>query len=176
MNAAPPQRSVAELLGLAETDGAGSTPPASRTPRPDLTVKVTGVGWQGILLLGQILAEMGLREGQEVSWLQSYGPEMRSGSAHCHACFSKERVGSPLIEHADVLSAMNEPSLPKFAPQVAPNGLLLYNGEALPVETALAVLKTRVCDAALLEVNRRAIATGIAHSAKTVPPPVVTTV
>ena len=71
-------------------------------------MKVAGFGGQGVLLLGQLLTEMGMREGLEVSWLPSYGPEMRSGSAHCHVCLSKERIGSPVISHPDVLIAMNE--------------------------------------------------------------------
>jgi Pyruvate/2-oxoacid:ferredoxin oxidoreductase gamma subunit len=102
-----------------------------------MTVKVAGFGGQGALLLGQLLTEIGLREGLEVSWLPSYGPEMRSGSAHCHVCVSKERIGSPLISHPDVLVAMNEISLRKFAPQVAPHGLILYNSDALPDNFAL---------------------------------------
>ena len=57
---------------------------------------------------------------------------MRSGSAHCHVCLSKERIGSPLISHPDVLIAMNELSLRKFAPEVAPHGLIFYNQERLP--------------------------------------------
>jgi hypothetical protein len=73
-----------------------------------LRLNIAGFGGQGALLLGQILAEMGMREGSEVSWLPSYGPEMRGGSAHCYVCLSKERVGSPLLEHPDVLIAMNE--------------------------------------------------------------------
>ena len=73
-----------------------------------------------------------MREGLEVSWLPSYGPEMRSGSAHCHVCLSKERIGSPLISHPDVLVAMNEISLRKFGPQVASGGLILYNRETPP--------------------------------------------
>ena len=80
---------------------------------------------------------MGMREGLEVSWLPSYGPEMRSGSAHCHVCLSKERIGSPLISHPDVLVAMNELSLRKFAPQVAPGGLILYNQSRLPQDFQL---------------------------------------
>ena len=59
----------------------------------DLGIKIAGFGGQGVLLLGQLLAEMGMREGLEVSWLPSYGPEMRSGSAHCHVCLSKDRIG-----------------------------------------------------------------------------------
>ena len=79
---------------------------------------------------------MGMREGLEVSWLPSYGPEMRSGSAHCHVCLAEERIGSPLISHPDVLIAMNELSLRKFAPQVAENGLIFYNREELPADFA----------------------------------------
>ena len=90
-------------------------------------MKIAGFGGQGVLLLGQLLTEMGMREGLEVSWLPSYGPEMRSGSAHCHVCLSKERVGSPLISHPDALVAMNEISLRKFAAQVKSGGLILYN-------------------------------------------------
>ncbi len=86
----------------------------------EFNIKVAGFGGQGVLLLGQLLTEMGMREGLEVSWLPSYGPEMRSGSAHCHVCLSKERIGSPLISHPDVLIAMNEISLRKFARRSPP--------------------------------------------------------
>jgi Pyruvate/2-oxoacid:ferredoxin oxidoreductase gamma subunit len=77
---------------------------------------------------------MGMREGLEVSWLPSYGPEMRSGSAHCDVCLAKERIGSPLVSQSDVLIAMNEISLRKFAPQVRPDGLILYNSVSLPAD------------------------------------------
>src|SRR5208283_5927648 len=95
-------------------------------------IKVAGFGVQGVLLLGQLLTEMGMREGLEVSWLPSYGPEMRSGSAHCHVCLSKNRIGTPLISHPDVLVAMNEFSLRKFAHEVVSGGTILYNGESVP--------------------------------------------
>jgi 2-oxoisovalerate ferredoxin oxidoreductase beta subunit len=100
-------------------------------------IKVAGFGGQGVLLLGQLLTEMGMREGLEVSWLPSYGPEMRSGSAHCHVCLAKNRIGSPLISHPDVLVAMNEMSLRKFAPTVAAGGLILYNAARLPEDFQL---------------------------------------
>ena len=129
---AVPQTTVATLLGLDVHLEEASEPVAAPAPHPDLTVKFAGFGGQGVLLLGQILAEMGMREGREVSWLPSYGPEMRSGSAHCHVCLSNERVGSPVIEHPDVLIAMNEPSLHKFAKQVAPHGMIVYNSDKLP--------------------------------------------
>ena len=98
---------------------------------------VAGFGGQGVLLLGQLLAETGMREGLEVSWLPSYGPEMRSGSAHCHVCLSKERIGSPLISRPNVLVAMNELSLRKFAAQVLPGGIIIYGREHLPEDLAL---------------------------------------
>ena len=126
-----PQKSVAEVLELAEE-------PLEVTPHKsharDIRIKVAGFGGQGVLLLGQLLAEMGMREQMEVSWLPSYGPEMRSGSAHCHVCFSHERIGSPLIQHPDVVIAMNEISLRKFAPQVKSGGLVLYNRDSLPMD------------------------------------------
>jgi Pyruvate/2-oxoacid:ferredoxin oxidoreductase gamma subunit len=97
-----------------------------------MTIKVAGFGGQGVLTLGQLLAEMGMREHMEVSWLPSYGPEMRSGSAHCHVCLSHSRIGSPVISSPDVLIAMNEISLKKFGPQVAPGGVIFYNRDHLP--------------------------------------------
>jgi len=131
--AIPPQRSVAEVAGL-QVKEAGE--PEKATPCQHnfnrITVKVAGFGGQGVLLLGQLLAEAGMREGLEVSWLPSYGPEMRSGSAHCHVCLSRERIGSPLISHPDVLIAMNEVSLRKFAGTVAEGGMILYNGNVIP--------------------------------------------
>jgi 2-oxoisovalerate ferredoxin oxidoreductase beta subunit len=135
---AVPQTTVTKLLGLEAPVEEVTSPIAAKEAHPDLTVKIAGFGGQGVLLLGQILAEMGMREGREVSWLPSYGPEMRSGSAHCHVCLSNERVGSPVIEHPDVLIAMNEPSLHKFAKQVAPHGMIVYNSDKLPEHCAAA--------------------------------------
>jgi 2-oxoisovalerate ferredoxin oxidoreductase beta subunit len=124
-----PQRSVAEVLDLCED--AGQKPAPHHHGKP-CAIKVAGFGGQGVLLMGVLLAEMGMREQMEVSWLPSYGPEMRSGSAHCHVCLATERIGSPLIAHPEVLVAMNEQSLRKFAPTVTPGGLVLYNRDSLP--------------------------------------------
>jgi 2-oxoisovalerate ferredoxin oxidoreductase beta subunit len=129
---AVPQTTVTKLLGLEAPKELEAPLVAAKQSHPNLTAKIAGFGGQGVLLLGQILAEMGMREGREVSWLPSYGPEMRSGSAHCHVCLSDERVGSPLAEHPDVLIAMNELSLHKFAKQVASGGTILYNSDKLP--------------------------------------------
>ncbi|MGD0698008.1 MAG: 2-oxoacid:acceptor oxidoreductase family protein [Terriglobia bacterium] len=128
-----PQQSVPDALGIAD-EGAQAASGATKHAHPfhQMMIKIAGFGGQGVLLLGQLLTEMGMREGLEVSWLPSYGPEMRSGSAHCHVCLSKERIGSPLISHPDVLIAMNEISLRKFAHEVPPEGLILYNRDRLP--------------------------------------------
>ncbi|MGB2635105.1 MAG: 2-oxoacid:acceptor oxidoreductase family protein [Candidatus Acidiferrum sp.] len=133
VNDAVPQVTVRKLLGLEDAkseEALGNVVPAEA--HPDLRVNIAGFGGQGVLLLGQILAEMGMRAGREVSWLPSYGPEMRSGSAHCYVCLASERVGSPLAEHPDVLIAMNEISLHKFAKHVGAHGTILYNSAKLP--------------------------------------------
>jgi 2-oxoisovalerate ferredoxin oxidoreductase beta subunit len=124
-----PHRSVAEAIGASE----GVVEIQSRRHHTrETTIKVAGFGGQGVLLLGQLIAEMGMRESMEVSWLPSYGPEMRSGSAHCHVTLSHDRIGSPVITRPEVVIAMNEPSLIKFAPQVAPGGVILYNSDRVP--------------------------------------------
>jgi len=136
-NHAPGQRPLADVLGIA-ADTASSLPESKPGHlRGNLTINVAGFGGQGVLLLGQLLAEMGMREGLEVSWLPSYGPEMRSGSAHCYVALSDDRIGSPLTDHPDVLIAMNELSLRKFARQVPVEGLVLYNGYTVPADFEL---------------------------------------
>jgi 2-oxoisovalerate ferredoxin oxidoreductase beta subunit len=133
--AVPPQHTVQEVAGVQTEEKVASEAETVYTHDfKRITVKVAGFGGQGVLLLGQLLAEAGMREGLEVSWLPSYGPEMRSGSAHCHVCLSKERIGSPLISHPDVLIAMNEISLRKFARSVRPEGLILHNGSSVPAD------------------------------------------
>ena len=130
-NGAPPQRPVAEVLEI--NRGFNSNDKHSQ-PFKNLSINIAGFGGQGVLLLGHLLAEMGTEQGLEVSWLPSYGPEMRSGSAHCWVTLSKNRIGSPLTAKPDVLVAMNEVSLRKFADQVPSGGFILYNGHALPAD------------------------------------------
>jgi 2-oxoisovalerate ferredoxin oxidoreductase beta subunit len=128
-----PLESMEQVLGLHGADGEAIAPTGPRTKQSrGLTLKIAGFGGQGILLLGQILAEIGMREGFEVSWLPSYGPEMRSGSANCHVSILPERVGSPLVSRPGALIAMNEPSLKKFGPTVAADGVILYNSDHVP--------------------------------------------
>jgi 2-oxoisovalerate ferredoxin oxidoreductase beta subunit len=101
-----------------------------------MSIKVAGFGGQGVLLLGQLLAEMGMREGLDVSWLPSYGPEMRSGSAHCYVTLAHQRVSTPVASHPDVLLAMNEISLRKFAAEMRPGSLIIYNHDRVPEDFA----------------------------------------
>ncbi|HUN88743.1 MAG TPA: 2-oxoacid:acceptor oxidoreductase family protein, partial [Terriglobales bacterium] len=124
-----PHKTIAEALDL--NAEAKSLPRVKHATR-DVRINCAGFGGQGVLLLGVLLAEMGMREQLEVSWLPSYGPEMRSGSAHCYVCLSHERIGSPTFTAPDVLVAMNEISLRKFASQVVNGGTILYNRDALP--------------------------------------------
>ena len=128
----PPHKTVQELVdGERKSTGADSAAERHHHFR-HLGIKIAGFGGQGVLLLGQLLAEMGMRERLEVSWLPSYGPEMRSGSAHCHVCLSQDRIGAPVLSRPDILIAMNEISLHKFASQVVPGGTIIYSGEKLP--------------------------------------------
>ena len=129
-----PHKSVSDTLGIKAVKDVAHE---KKTHTHDVTIKVAGFGGQGVLLLGQLIAEMGMREHMEVSWLPSYGPEMRSGSAHCHVSLSHERIGSPLITHPQVLIAMNELSLRKFAAQVAPGGVIIYNRDKLPEDLVI---------------------------------------
>ena len=91
-----------------------------------------GSGGQGTLALGQMLAKAAMEEGKEVTWLPSYGPEMRGGTANCTVVVSDNPIACPLINEADVLVVMNLPSLIKFEPMVVPEGLLLINSSLVP--------------------------------------------
>ena len=81
-----------------------------------------GFGGQGILFAGKFLAYKGLMEDKQVSWLPSYGPEMRGGTANCNVILSDDPIGNPIVTSADVLVAMNLPSLQKFVDSVVPGG------------------------------------------------------
>ena len=85
-------------------------------------ILIAGFGGQGILFAGKFLAYKGLLEDLQVSWLTSYGPEMRGGTANCNVILSEEAVGSPIVTDPDVLIAMNLPSLEKYESTVVPGG------------------------------------------------------
>ena len=94
-------------------------------------VIMAGFGGQGMLLAGQILAYAGLDEGKNVSWLPSYGPEMRGGTANCCVIVSDEEIGSPVVAEADTVIVMNRPSLDKYESAVKTGGLLIINSSLI---------------------------------------------
>ncbi len=98
----------------------------------EYSIVIAGFGGQGLLFAGKVLAYAGLMEGREVSWLPSYGPEMRGGTANCSVILSDEPVGSPIVDHPTVLMVMNGPSLEKFEPAVAPGGIIFVDDSLVP--------------------------------------------
>ncbi len=102
-----------------------------------------GSGGQGTLAIGQMIAKAAMEEGKEVTWLPSYGPEMRGGTANCTVVVSDGPIRCPLIDEADVLVVMNLPSLLKFEPMVVPDGLLFVNSDLVPQEPQRADLRIR---------------------------------
>ena len=145
-----------EVPGILGVEGDGERPVGlvneSVNPDIDLHLRVAGFGGQGVLLLGEVLAEAGLNAGLEVSWLPSYGPEMRSGTSNCHVRLARKPIDSPLVTAPNVLIAMNEPSLKKFDASVEPGGWVIYNGDVFPPECkredvhVLALPFTRIAD------------------------------
>ena len=96
-----------------------------------LTNIFAGFGGQGVLLLGQLIAYAGMYEGRNVSWLPSYGPEMRGGTANCSVVVSDDPIASPVLSMADCVIAMNTPSLEKFEANVNPGGKLFINSSII---------------------------------------------
>jgi len=88
----------------------------------------SGFGGQGVLVLGEIVATIAMNKGKEVTWMPSYGPEMRGGTANCSVIVSDKIIGSPIVQaDIDILCAMNGASVDKFLPRVKPGGLVLVN-------------------------------------------------
>lgn len=100
----------------------------------DMQLIIAGFGGQGVLLMGQLMAYAGMLDDREVSWMPAYGPEMRGGSANCSVVISDSPVGSPKVEDADVVIAMNRPSMELFEASVVPGGLMLYNSSLIDVK------------------------------------------
>lgn len=105
--------------------------PEVKTNYQNPRIKISGFGGQGILFLGQLLSQSAMRSGYYTTWLPSYGPEMRGGTANCHVMISNKRIGSPLVSETDVLFAMNLPSLDKFEDEVRKDGLILVNSSLI---------------------------------------------
>ena len=114
-------------------------------------VQFAGFGGQGIMLMGQILAQAAMDEGFEVVWIPSYGPEMRGGTAYCTVVISDKLIGSPIIRNPGHLVAMNCPSLEKFAPFVKNGGVIFVNSSIISIDAGrdnVDVLRVPVIDIA----------------------------
>lgn len=92
---------------------------------------IAGFGGQGLLFSGKVLAYAGMMEGRYLSWLPSYGPEMRGGTANCNVILSDREVGSPIVTRPDILMVMNGPSLDKFEKDVQPGGKIFIDSSLI---------------------------------------------
>lgn len=104
---------------------------------------IAGFGGQGVMLMGQLLSYAGLHEGKNVSWIPSYGPEMRGGTANCSVVISDEQIGSPIVTEPTTAIVMNRPSLDRFEPTVREGGILIYNSSLIdraPTRTDIRVI------------------------------------
>ncbi|MBI2619219.1 MAG: 2-oxoacid:acceptor oxidoreductase family protein [Ignavibacteriales bacterium] len=115
-------------------------------------VIIAGFGGQGVLSMGQIIAYAAMIEGKEVSWMPSYGPEMRGGTANCIVIVSPGRISSPIISRFDSAITLNQPSLDKFEHAIKPGGFLLYEISTVitpPTRKDLDILAINAMDEAL---------------------------
>ncbi|MCB5230675.1 MAG: 2-oxoacid:acceptor oxidoreductase family protein [Candidatus Cloacimonas sp.] len=92
----------------------------------------SGFGGQGVLTIGRFLAQSGMKEGKNVSWLPSYGPEMRGGTANVSVVISDEEIASPVVSNPNVVVALNQPSLDKFGPPTRKGGVIFVNTDMCP--------------------------------------------
>ena len=106
-----------------------------------------GFGGQGMLLIGKFMAMACMLDGKHVSWLPSYGPEMRGGTANCSVIVSDDEVASPLVDMADCIVAMNLPSLDKFESHVKPGGTLVINSSIIERKSTRDDITVVYCDA-----------------------------
>lgn len=94
-------------------------------------ILIAGFGGQGVLFFGKWIAYAGMQQGKEVTWLPSYGPEMRGGTANCAVILSRDPIGSPIVQEMDVLIAMNLPSLAAYQSRVRPGGTIFYDASLI---------------------------------------------
>lgn len=120
---------IADQLGLTADDE--DTSQKIEMLQDELRFKFAGFGGQGILSMGMMMAQMSMEQNMEVTWLPSYGPEMRGGVANCSVVVSKTAIGSPAVDNPNVLVALNRPSLDKFGPKVPKNGFVIYNSSLI---------------------------------------------
>jgi len=108
---------------------------------------IAGFGGQGVLSMGQIIAYAAMEEGKEVSWMPSYGPEMRGGTANCIVIVSSTKISSPIVSKFDSAIILNQPSLDKFADNVKPGGLILFESSSVLAPSSRADVESLGIDA-----------------------------
>lgn len=108
----------------------------------DLNILLAGFGGQGVLFAGKVMAYGGLIDSKEISWLPSYGPEMRGGTANCSVCLSERPIGSPLVVNPNVFIAMNLPSFDKFINDVEPGGIVIVDSTLISKKVEREDVKT----------------------------------
>ena len=120
---------------------------------------IAGFGGQGVLSMGKILAYAGLIEGKEVSWMPSYGPEQRGGTANVTVILSDERISSPVLNQYDIAIILNQPSMDKFEDKIKPGGILIYDGygiHTLTDRTDITIYRVDAMDTATEMKNEKA--------------------
>ena len=126
-----------EIMNLLDINKEVTFKPDKKEPKAQYKnpeIKIAGFGGQGILLLGAAMAQAGMLENYHVSWLPSYGPEMRGGTANCQVNIRDIDVGSPMVSDPSVLIAMNRPSLEKFENEVKKGGLIIYDSSLIDIK------------------------------------------
>lgn len=108
----------------------------------ETSIIIAGFGGQGVLLAGQLLAYAGMDAGRHVTWIPSYGPEMRGGTAHCVVIISDEPIGAPTVATPDVAIVLNQPSYDKYEPRVKQGGLLVVNSSLIHEESGRGDIET----------------------------------
>lgn len=101
----------------------------------ETSIVIAGFGGQGVLLAGQLLAYAGMDNGRSVTWIPSYGPEMRGGTANCTVIIGDEPIGAPIVAYPDIALVLNQPSFDKYESLVKPGGLLVVNSSLIEDET-----------------------------------------
>jgi len=108
----------------------------------ETSIIIAGFGGQGVLFAGQLLAYAGMDTGKHVTWIPSYGPEMRGGTANCTVIISDEPIGAPVVAQPDVAIVLNKPSYEKYEPLVKPGGLLVVNCSIVSQESDRSDIET----------------------------------
>lgn len=99
----------------------------------ETSIIIAGFGGQGVLFAGQLLALAGMESGKQVTWIPSYGPEMRGGTAHCTVIVSDDPIGAPIVARPDIVLVLNQPSFEKYQPRVKSGGVLIVNSSLVAV-------------------------------------------